>query len=398
MRDDEFEPRLGRMRATGAKRARRYLHRVIAAAGSGVKAGGKRFCGSRIGRGAVAGRLLASRSHPAGLRLRRAIIKTRLVRLGRKGAGAARAHLRYIQRGGVQRDGSPGRLYSAAGDDADGKAFLERCDGDRHQFRLIVSAEDGADYDDLKPLIRRFMAQMEKDLGTPLDWVAVDHLDTAHPHTHVMMRGKNELGQNLVIAREYISRGMRERLAELIALDLGPRSDLEIEQKLRRDIGAERLTATDRSLIRGMDEHRHVAAGHLDPFKHALRVGRLRKLEALGLADHLAGDRWRLAEGLEERLRQLGERGDIIRTMQRALKSAGVERGPSDRLIHEGRLSEAIIGRVVARGLLDELADRHYLIVDGIDGRAHHIDIGRGDATEASPKGSIVRIAPALRR
>ena len=192
--------------------------------------------------------MLGDRS--AGLRTRRTIVKTRLVRLGGKGLGAARAHLRYIQRDGVSRDGDPGRLYSAAGDQADGNAFLERCDGDRHQFRFIVSAEDGDQYEDLKPLIRRFMARMEEDLGTRLDWVAVDHVDTLHPHTHIMLRGRDERGENLVIAPDYIKTGMRERLAGLVSLDLGPRTDLEIEQRLRHEVHAERLTGIDRQLLR----------------------------------------------------------------------------------------------------------------------------------------------------
>src|SRR3546814_15348736 len=98
-------------------------------------------------------------SSDLGLRARRAVVKTRLVRIGTKGMPAVRAHLRYIQRDGVTREGTPGELYSADRDTADDKAFLQRCDGDRHQFRFIVSAEDGSEYPDLKPYIRRLMTQ-----------------------------------------------------------------------------------------------------------------------------------------------------------------------------------------------------------------------------------------------
>src|SRR3546814_7669867 len=76
---------------------------------------------------------------------------------------------------------------------------------DRHQFRFIVSPEDGEQYDDLKPLTRRLMAQMEQDLGTKLDWVAVDHFNTCHPHTHIVIRGKDEKGRDLVIGRDYLT-------------------------------------------------------------------------------------------------------------------------------------------------------------------------------------------------
>lgn len=115
MDEGEFKPRLGRMRSAGSRRGRKYLHAVLAAA---ARAGfpkprpGRRFLGSRIGRGGVAARMLKHRH--AGLRARRAIVKTRLVRLGGKGLAAPRAHLRYIQRDGVSREGEPGRLYSSA--------------------------------------------------------------------------------------------------------------------------------------------------------------------------------------------------------------------------------------------------------------------------------------------
>ena len=398
-RDDDFEPKLGRKRPERANRARKYLHRVIGAvalAGGMRLAGRRRFAGARLGKGAAMGRLLGAGDRHAGLRGRRAVVKTRLVRFGGKGFAAARAHLRYIQRDGVTREGRPGELYGRDGDRVDGKEFLARSEGDRHQFRFIVSAEDGAEYSDLKPLVRRWMGQMEADLGTRLDWVAVDHLDTGHPHTHVMLRGKDARGENLVIAPEYIARGMRERLAELVTLDLGPRTDFEIESRQRLEVAAERLTTLDRRLLGERDGEGIADAGHRDPVQHALRAARLRKLEALGLAEKLGGARWRLAPDMEERLRRLGERGDIIRTMQRALGGHDRPRDAAELVVHDLRpLSEPVVGRVVGRGLADELRDRHYLIVDGIDGRAHYVDVGPGQALEPLAVGAIVRLSPA---
>jgi type IV secretory pathway VirD2 relaxase len=385
------------MRTKGGKRGRKYLALAVAAARrAGLRTGirNRRFDGSRIGRGAGVGRLLSGRDRHAGLRARRVIVKTRLVRLAGRGRAGAAAHLRYIQRDGVTREGEAGRLYSDGQDAADGKGFLARCCEDRHQFRFIVSAEDADQYADLKPFVRRLMMQMEEDLGTKLDWVAVDHFNTGHPHSHIMLRGKDDRGENLVIAREYISHGLRERASQLVTLDLGPRTDLEIEQRLRRDVGEERLTAIDRQLLRDAGEERIVVAGDRDPLRQSLRAGRLQKLVRLDLAEDLGGGRWRLAEGMEDALRRMGERGDIVRTMQRELTVRRLDRPLADRVIHEPGTSRPILGRVVARGLSDELRDRHYLIVDGIDGRSHYVDIGKGEAVEAVGEGSIVRIAP----
>lgn len=395
---DEFTPRLGRQRQRSGKKARRYLGRVVGAAIRSAEKGAirsRRFDGSRIGRGASMGRLLSSRDRFDGLRARRAVVKSRLVRIGSKGMPAARAHLRYIQRDGVTREGAPGELYSAERDTADGKAFLQRCDGDRHQFRFVVSTEDGSEYPDLKPYIRRLMTQMEADLGTRLDWVAVDHFNTAHPHTHIMLRGVDDTGQNLIIAREYISHGIRERAAELVTLDLGPRTDQEIEARLRHDIGEERMTAIDRRLIRSMDADRLVTSVDRDPLQQSLRAGRIQKLASMGLAENVGGGRWQLAEDLEGTLRTLGERGDIIRTMQRELTARNLQRPWVGRSLFGAGESdpEPVVGSVIARGLADEHRDRHYLLVDGVDGHAHYVDIGRGDAVAPIPEGAIVRVS-----
>ncbi|EZP68031.1 Conjugal transfer protein TraI [Novosphingobium resinovorum] len=396
MDDDEFTPRLGKMRSRGKEV--RYLSLVVKAARRASRGRAKRshFDGSRIGRGASVARVLRSRDRHGAFRSRRAIVKFRPVTLAGKGLGGAKAHLTYIQRDGVTREGEPGELYSAGLDVADGKAFLARGTGDRHQFRLIVSVEDGDQYPDLKPFIRRLMGQMEKDLGTSLDWVAVDHFNTGHPHTHVVLRGKNDLGDDLVIAREYISHGARERAVGLATLDLGPRTDLEIEERLRADTGAERLTMIDRRLIREMNAVRLVSAGDDDPFQQSVRTGRLQKLARIGLATHVGGDSWRLEPDLAGTLQRMGERGDIIRTMQREITARNLERMPADRVIFDPAAEDIVpvVGRVIMRGLADEHKDRHFLLVDGVDGRVHFAGIGQGEDLELTPEGAIVRIAP----
>ncbi|MGD9601832.1 MAG: relaxase/mobilization nuclease RlxS [Gammaproteobacteria bacterium] len=402
-RDDDFEPKLGKIRSRGSKRGRKYLHRVLQATmlaggrlGRGSSTRKAKFHGSQIGRGASIGRMLATRNRYAAFRSRRVVVKSRIVKLAGNGIKGARAHLRYIQRDGMTRDGQSGELYSAEQDRIDGKAFIERSTGDRHQFRFIVAPEDGAEYENLKPLTRRLMAQMEQDLGTKLEWVAVDHYNTGHPHSHIILRGKDDRGRDLVIAREYITKGLRERAAELVTLDLGPRSDLEIENRLRNEVGQERLTSIDRRLLRDRDGEGLVWSTDKDAFQQTLRAGRLQKLKHLGLAEEGRPGEWRLAGELEETLKRMGERGDIIRTMQREMTAKGLARAAADCVIFDpaAKDSRPITGRLVARGLSDEINDRHYLIVDALDGRTHYVDIGKGDATESTPEGAIVRIDP----
>src|SRR3546814_8721844 len=156
--DEDFEPRPGRIRGGGkGKGGRKFLHRVFAAAnlargGAALPSRRSGFTGSRIGRGAGVGRVLSVRDRYAAFRQRRVIVKARLVTLRGKGFDAAQAHMHYVERDGTTREGGRGQLYGADSDTVDRAEWLERAKDDRHQFRFLVSPEDGADYEDLKPL------------------------------------------------------------------------------------------------------------------------------------------------------------------------------------------------------------------------------------------------------
>jgi len=359
-------------------------------AGSHGSGSGRRFTGARLGRGNGVGRVLGRRAPGGGASARRVVVKSRIVKLG-KGMAAA-AHLRYLQRDGTTRDGERGSLYGRDADSVDGKPFLERSAGDRHQFRFIVAPEDGAHYDDLKPVIRRLMEQAEKDLGTKLDWVAVDHFNTGHPHSHIIVRGKDETGKDLLIARDYMTQGLRTRATEIVSLDLGPRTSQEIAAGVAREVEQERFTSIDRALMREANEEGVVIVTKADTGQHASLIGRLRTLSRLGLAEEGRNGRWMLDRELEPSLRRLGERGDIIRTLNRELREAGIHRPPQNHALFDPTEGKAVIGRVVATGLSDEHRDRRYLVIDGIDGHSHYADIGEDQ--QAFPTGSIVRLSP----
>lgn len=393
----DFEPRLGRIRSSGGGRGKSYLQRVLrAAALSGPgRSGNSKFQGSRIARGFGAGKVLASRDKLSAFRSRRVIIKTRIVKMRGTGAKAAALHMRYIQRDGVTQDGRPGELYGRDTDRADGKDFLERSGEDRHQFRFIVSAEDAGEYPDLKPFVRKLMARMEADLGTSLDWVAADHHNTGHPHTHIVLRGRDDLGQDLVIARDYIAHGMRERAAEIVTLDLGPRTDLEIEDRFARQVAQERFTDLDRALRRAASPDGEVSladGGHGVARPHW--AGRLQSLSRMGLAEETAPGHWRLSADLETTLRDMGERADIIKTMHREMAVRSIDRSLADLAIFGRHGDGAVTGRVVTRALSDAGEGRHYLLVDGVDGRLHYAEVPE-TADGAVMPGAIVRLGGA---
>jgi type IV secretory pathway VirD2 relaxase len=393
----EFRIRPGRVRSTRTQQARPFIAQALAAAkkaGGGISRSGRIVPGnrSRFGHGQrasiQANRLITSRS-------RGAVVKARVVRHAARTAPLG-THLNYLRREGVTRDGEKARLYGPGREDIDGVAFAARLEGDRHHFRFIVSPDDALEMADLKSFTRDLVVRMEKDLGTRLDWVAVDHWNTEHPHIHLIVRGVRDDGQDLVISRDYIKEGMRDRARDLITQELGPRSDLDIRRTLERQIEAERWTQLDRQLGRDARDSGVIDLAPSDGRQPdefvVLKIGRLRKLEALGLSDQVGPGQWIISENAETTLRELGARGDIIKRMHRALAEQGIDRGSASYVLAGENLDVPIIGRLIERGLADELNGTAYAVIDGVDSRTHHIRLADLDAAGDSAPGSIVEL------
>src|ERR1700681_918815 len=398
-RDDDLRVRPGRINHgnRGAKRPQTFVGEVMRAAkraghvGDSFRSSQGRSR-SRFGRGRRAAVSIQLRSNA-----RRVVMKARVVRHqgSRFRSAPLPKHINYLKREGVTRDGEDARMFNANSEVAGERAFAERCKDDRHHFRFIVSPEDAAELENLRAFTRELLGDVERDLGTKLDWVAVDHWNTDNPHVHVLIRGRTDDGQDLVISRAYISRGFRDRAAERVTMELGPRSEREIQSALEREVEAERWTSLDRALRNIADEGAGIAdlrpgAPDLDPELRRLLLGRADKLERLGLAERVAPACWTLKPGLEPTLRDLGIRGDIIKTMHRVMTGAGREPDVAGFALHGDHPSDPVLGRLVERGLHDELKGSAYAIVEGIDGRTHHLQFADLELTGDATPGAIV--------
>lgn len=404
MSGDERDIRIrpGRIRDKRVPRQKSFINEVIRAAkksghvsGSGASGRGSGYGRSSFGRGRT--RFARARLFNAS---RRVVVKARIVRhMGRAFRSAPlTAHVAYLKREGVTRDGERGIMFDATSDSVDDRAFAERCEDDRHHFRFIVSPEDAPDMQDLRAFTRDLARQMEADLGTRLDWVAVDHWNTDNPHVHLLVRGVDETGADLVISRDYISRGLRSRGEELVSLELGPKPEHEIRATLEKEITAERWTGLDREIRLAADDTGHIDlrpdAGDMSNNEtRRLMIGRLQHLEKMGLTVPAGPGEWMVGLEAERKLRDLGMRNDIINTMHRAFTERGQDRGIGDFAIETGEAGSPIIGRLIDRGLHDELTGEAYAVIDGTDGRAHHVRFRGIESFEhSSPLGGIVEV------
>lgn len=397
--EGRFTPRLGRPGDHPSLRPQTHLKRLVKAvrkgqlprrAGGELKAGTVRYLGS--GKAAA-----AHARHWSHARQRRAIVKVHIARAGQAGTAAFAKHLAYIHRDGTERDGARSVPYDQQGELPDTHAFRNRSRDDARQFRLIVSPEDAGQIGDLKAFTRSLMAQAEKDLGRPLDWIAVDHHDTAHSHTHIVIRGGNAREGALIIDRAYLTEGFRRRAAEELTRRLGQRRLREIAASRTAEVARDAFTAIDRELHRIAPEGDLVltqARGPLERFDEAVKVRRLAHLQARGLARHLSGSRWTLTPGWTDTLRALGTRGDIIAALARqsAARSAleNLREFPA-----RAEESEEITGRLAAVLPGDELRNGRVALVEGLDGRLWSVPVPEHQQAELPPIGGVLSVGVA---
>ena len=311
------------------------------------------------------------------------------MRMGPTAAKAAALHVRYIERDGVEKDGSKGVLYDAQGT-VRARVFEQPRPGEKHQFRFIVSPEDGSELD-LTAYVRRLMATLERDVGRKVEWAAVNHFDTSHPHVHIVVRGIDRDGRELRIDRGYISGGMRWRAQELATEELGQRPERDVRRAQEQEVTQQRFTTLDRELERRAPDHlvearTRAPRGRID---ESLLIARLEHLEGLRLAERVSRNSWRLVEGWQKRLRDHGARGDILQQIHAAVRgdpSRYDALKPGEALPPEpGEAAPAVVtGQVAGKGLSDELKGTFYAVVETPAGRAYHVPL---DARSAQTVG-----------
>lgn len=203
-----------------------------------------------------------------------------------KPEAGARAHADYLARGGP----SENAFYDRNAEGIDGGTRAEAwAKSDKRHFRIILAPEDGERLRDLTGYTREVMARAEAELGTRFSWVAVNHHDTGHAHTHIILRGRRANGQDLILPRDFIRHRMRE-IARDVATDwLGRRTPEQERDALDREVTRHAPTRLDRMLEARMSDSQTIKVGRLqgpgnDPHLTAALRARAKELLRLGLA------------------------------------------------------------------------------------------------------------------
>lgn len=230
-----------------------------------------------------------------------------------KPEAGARAHADYLARGRP----SVNVFYDRDSEGIDGGTRAEAwAKSDKRHFRIILAPEEGERLRDLTGYTREVMARAEAELGTRFSWIAVNHHDTGHAHTHIILRGRRANGQDLILPRDFICHRMRE-IARDVATDwLGRRTPEQERNALDREITRHGLTRLDRMIAMQLPADGMVEIGRLQSSNNVPHVttalrARAKELQRLGLAREVRRGTLKVEPGWQDRLKAMEFHLDI---------------------------------------------------------------------------------------
>lgn len=273
-------------------------------------------------------------------------------------------------------------FYERTRDAVDGQAITANWGGDNRHFRLIVSAEDGAALGDLRPFIREVIDDLEKKLGTRLEWLAIDHRDTDNPHSHVIIRGRCGDGEDLFIPSRLISSGIRQYAQEVATRVLGPRLESDLKQDLWAEISRVGRTVQDSQLIGVQHGHGNTRDPDLVVSPGPLETPDLTARER---------DGWRLADNLAARFKAMEDHHAIEQTIE------GTRR-PGELLpLLAADPRQEIEGELVHFGPTDEGGANYLAVIETGRGELRYAHLTREEdlvALKGAVPGAIVSLQP----
>lgn len=291
------------------------------------------------------------------------------------------AHGRYLEREEVQKT-EGGEKVAAHGFDAESDMVSMpitlnhwQMDDDPHLFKVILAPEDPMDSASLRAHTRDFVRRLGAEMGRNLEWAAIDHHNTSHPHVHLLIRGKG----NLQIEPDLIRRGMRAIASDVLTEKMGYRTEIDVLRARELEISARRFTQLDRDIQSRAARDANTGYGYVqepvlaegtprEMMERRLRQSRLEALTQIGVADKVAPVVWRLDPGWDKAMKEM----QVLQTRTKMLSEARALMTEPRCIPQVTKLlaGDRLVGRILGTGL-DEQYDRSYLLIEGVDNRAH---------------------------
>ena len=322
----------------------------------------------------------ASKGHSGAQRAYQQRVAVRITYSNRKIAGLWRAHGVYLQR-----ESASGEIRAAFSETEKGVDLAARLDDwqkakDPRLFKLILSPEFGERLD-LENYTKETMSRIEQELGRRLQWAAITHHNTEHPHIHIALRSLDQNGHEIVLPKEFVKQTARAIAQEVGTEHLGYRTELDAQHTREREISQNRVTSLDRDLdrLRGIspEESDHFvimvdlpAAPQRDRERIFALQRRLVHLQEVGLAQRTGAKEWSIDSQFVDKLRTIQQAGDRQKSMARHMAVASAPNLPI--VVDHWDDVSAIRGRILGHGE-EEISGKHYFLLEATDGKIHYL-------------------------
>ena len=324
---------------------------------------------------------------------RRVIVKARYVK--NNGTGfkeKIRAHLEYISRSNSGMDGEKPELFSKDDIPIVTKDIVKKLEESPYNFRFIISPEDGAMID-MKLFTKDLVRTIEKDLQTKLEWVASCHYDTNEPHVHIVINGMDGSGKKLLLSRDYISRGIRNRASEIINKKIGLRNLEEIAHSLKLDAYKNKKCELDtiikNNTIDGVIDLSKINNNDYSEDLKDVIYERLAHLQRSSLAVYVSENKWRIKDDYIHDLHQINRTRSIIEKLS---SYSGIEKAHCEVISAKKLSEESIVGHVVSRGVIDEIDDAEYIVIKTSQQKQIYVELERYSEKSRVNIGDFVRV------
>lgn len=332
------------------------------------------------GRQRRTGTLSAQKRHAkAGSRTKQQRVAVRITYSNSKTPGLWRAHGVYLQR-----ESAAGEHHAGFSDTENSLNLARQLDSwqtarDPRLFKIILSPEFGERMN-LENYTRETMARIQSELGQSLEWMAITHHNTEHPHAHVVLRSIDRNGHEVRLPKELVRETARALAQDVATEHLGFRTEFDLQQTRTREIEQNRITSLDREIERhrdlenggaefGIIVDRSTAQAREQERLFALQR-RLAHLEEIGLARRVTSQEWSVDAQFIAKLRVIQHTADRQKSMTRHMALASAPNLPV--VFDNWRDLTTLRGRILGHGE-EEGTDRHYFLLETTDGKVHYL-------------------------
>ena len=242
-------------------------------------------------------------------------------------------------------------------------------------FKFIISPENPKINNE--DLARSFIWKLEQMTGYEFYWMGAVHTDTEHPHSHIVINGKDKHGKSVRFPKDFIKLTMPDIVRNAATMMIGERTHEEIELAKRRAVTSLRWTVFDEDFkkIGSRIYTRNLGMNHQN---------RLAYLTQIGLAEKGNGY-YSLSSDCEMVLRTSGRYNSFFEEYMKAnslpleLYAGGKLEGVVEREIMFDRdesWNDAIIVRAANRRVYVPV---YQLQRDNLERKRIEIDVPKGD-------------------